>query len=247
MLAFRRLLILTIALCFSWGLWNSPARASMPLNDQFKATEACQAFQSIRKSTNPEDIRLTPGETYRVTAKNKEDPTHYYLRIENAEPVARWVSTSCGELLGTPPTRVSQSPNPENLLAINWQPAFCETHQNKTECASQTEERFDASNFTLHGLWPQPRNHVYCNVSSKIKNLDRAKQWSKLPSIGLSDELLKELEVKMPGVASNLHLHPAYLTQNAIAIDRTLTRYSFETSVNSCCQTTVCCLSSSQY
>lgn len=97
-----------------------------------------------------------------------------------------------------------------NLLAISWQPAFCETHQDKTECQTQSEARFDASNFTLHGLWPQPRTKAYCGVSDRLERLDRAKKWSELPPINLSTELYNELAIKMPGVASDLHLHEWY-------------------------------------
>ncbi|MGB5633292.1 MAG: hypothetical protein WBM86_11025 [Waterburya sp.] len=185
-------------------------QASVALDDQFEARYACQAFQSIRKRTNPEDIRLTPGDTYPVTAKNKPDETYYYLTIEDAKPQQRWVDISCGKLLGDSDGGVAPISNSDNLLAISWQPAFCETHQNKTECETQTTERFDASNFTLHGLWPQPRGNDYCNVSSDIKALDKNKKWSEMPPISLSDELFQELKQKMPGVASDLHLHEWY-------------------------------------
>ena len=212
MLALRRLSILTITLLLSFSLWINPVQASIALDDQFQASYACQAFQSIRKRTNPGDIRLTPGDIYPVTAKNKQDETYYYLRIEDAEPQQRWVDTSCGKLLGNSGgggvTPISSS---VNLLAISWQPAFCETHPSKTECKTQTTERFDASNFTLHGLWPQPRGNDYCNVSSEIKALDRnSSTWSKMPPISLSDGLFAELKQKMPGVASDLHLHEWY-------------------------------------
>lgn len=209
MLVFQRLSILAITLFLSLGIWTSPAHAGVSFNGQFKATQACEAFQSFRKGTNPGNIRLTPDTVYPVTAKNKEDATHYYLRLENANPSSRWVSVVCGELLGTIPIGNPNPPNSnsKNLLAISWQPAFCENHQDKTECATQTEERFDASNFTLHGLWPRP---IYCGVSDRIKSLDKAKKWSELPPIDLSAELLSELAIKMPGVASDLHLHEWY-------------------------------------
>ena len=41
-------------------------------------------------------------------------------------------------------------------------------------------------------------------------------------------------------------LEPIFLTQNAIAIDKKLTASMFDPGVNSCCETTVCGLSSSQ-
>ncbi len=112
MFTFRRLLILSVILFFGWISWTIPARASVPLNDQLEATETCEAFQSFRRRTNPGNIQLTPGQIYPVTAKNKDDATHYYLRIDDAEPTARWVSTSCGNLLGTPPVGDITSSNP---------------------------------------------------------------------------------------------------------------------------------------
>lgn len=207
MFTFRRLLILSVILFFGWISWTIPARASVPLNDQLEATETCEAFQSFRRRTNPGNIQLTPGQIYPVTAKNKDDATHYYLRIDDAEPTARWVSTSCGNLLGTPPVGDITSSNPANILAISWQPSFCETRQDKDECESQTEDRFDATNFTLHGLWPK---EMYCNVDSRTKDLDNNGNWSQLPPITLSSGLFNDLKTKMPGVASDLHLHEWY-------------------------------------
>ena len=207
MFAFNKLLILAITLVFSFQLWINPVQASIPLNDQLKANFACEAFQSIRRRTNPGNIKITPDNIYPVTAKNKQDETHYLLKIEDATPQQRWVDISCGTLLGTPPVTPPKSPNPTNLLAISWQPAFCETHEDKKECETQTTARFDASNFTLHGLWPKPQ---YCNVDNDIKKLDRPKTWLKLPPISLSDELFKELQEKMPGVTSGLHRHEWY-------------------------------------
>lgn len=207
MLFIRRLCILLIILLFSLSLWTPPAQASVKLNDRFRATQNCEAFQSLRKQTNPGNIKLTPDTIYPVTAKNKEDATYYHLKIDGVEPSLRWVSVNCGELLGSanvPPSTLS------TLLAISWQPAFCETHQNKIECQTQTENRFDADNFTLHGLWPQPRNNVYCGVTQQIKSLDLAKKWSELPPIQLSEPLVQELAIKMPGMASDLHLHEWY-------------------------------------
>ncbi|MEM7590602.1 MAG: ribonuclease [Cyanobacteria bacterium P01_A01_bin.83] len=211
MLALRRLLILVLTLWFSLGMGITPAHASVSLDDQFEASYACEAFQSIRKRTNPGDIRLLPGQIYPVTAKNKDDATHYYLKIETAEPQQRWVDTSCGKLLGSSDDISNPVTSSDNLLAISWQPAFCENHQDKTECETQTTERFDAENFTLHGLWPQPRGNDYCNVSNEIIALDRnSSTWSQLPPITLSEELFQELQRKMPGVASDLHLHEWY-------------------------------------
>jgi len=203
----QKCLLLAISLCFCLALWSRPAYAFITLDEQFVAGEACEALQSIRSGTNPGNIRLTPQESYPVIGKNRDNASHYLLRIEGAEPLQRWVSVQCGQLLG------SSTPAPVNqayLLALSWQPSFCETKPSKPECQSQTEQRFDATNLVLHGLWPQPSQNIYCNVSDEIKRLDKDKRWSQLPPINLSAETRNALAVKMPGFASDLHLHEWY-------------------------------------
>lgn len=110
-------------------------------------------------------------------------------------------------IIATPANTFSTSQNKEYKLAINWQPAFCETRSYLPECKNQDTTSFEATNFTLHGLWSES---IYCGVSPQIVSIDRANKWSDLPAINLSANLFKELKIKMPGVASNLHLHEWY-------------------------------------
>ena len=215
MFILKRLFFVAMVWCFSLTIWVNSAQASIKINDQFEATSTCPALQSIRRKTNPGNISIVSGQTYQATEKNKLDATYYRLKIDDAEPSLRWVATNCGKLLGDSAGGNSGGGNPDlenlaNLLAISWQPAFCETRPNKIECKTQNKERFDAENFTLHGLWPQPRSNVYCGVNNQIIELDKSKKWSKLPPIDLSDKLFEELAIKMPGVASDLHLHEWY-------------------------------------
>ncbi|WAP68574.1 ribonuclease T2 family protein [Jiella pelagia] len=93
------------------------------------------------------------------------------------------------------------------LLAISWQPAFCDTHQTKAECRSQTGDRFDADHFALHGLWPQPRGVEYCDVPAKQKSDDKAGDWDKLPPVEVDAETRAEMEKAMPGTRSMLDRH----------------------------------------
>lgn len=79
-----------------------------------------------------------------------------------------------------------------NLLAISWQNAYCQTHQNKRECRNVNLNAYSSSHFTLHGLWPQPRSKVNCKGSGKV--------W-------LDKKLYKELKRVMPAVKSGLHKH----------------------------------------
>ncbi|MDQ0454763.1 ribonuclease T2 family protein [Rhizobium paknamense] len=91
------------------------------------------------------------------------------------------------------------------LLAVSWQPAFCETKPDKPECKSQTAERYDASHFTLHGLWPMRKN--YCGVSQADMNADAGSKWTRLPPVTLTAETQKALEKVMPGTQSALERH----------------------------------------
>ncbi len=79
-----------------------------------------------------------------------------------------------------------------NLLAISWQNAFCQTHQKKRECRNVKQTDFSATHFTLHGLWPQPRNNTYCKPTKKL--------W-------LNPTLYNELLHVMPAAKSGLHQH----------------------------------------
>jgi ribonuclease T2 len=93
------------------------------------------------------------------------------------------------------------------VLAVNWQPAFCETRSRLPECRSQTEDRFDASHFTLHGLWPQPRSKAYCGVAKTDIAKDKKRRWRDLPWDRLDQTTWKRLQRLMPGTRSGLHKH----------------------------------------
>lgn len=101
---------------------------------------------------------------------------------------------------------------PLYVLALSWQPAFCETRPDKEECFTQTEGRFDATNFVLHGLWPDDGDRdfndtVYCAVSQGLIQQDKDGDWCDMPDMGLSDAVETDLFVLMPGATSCLHDH----------------------------------------
>ncbi len=217
----KALAVLTF-LAFSVCLLPQPAVAAFtPLQGQLTATKACPALASIRKNTNPNNLQLTPGQAYPVVAKNDENATHYLVEIVGADPTQRWVEVDCGNIdLST----FVQTPEPDlkavpvqsatgttYLLALSWQPTFCEGKPDKAECKTlaANPERPEATQFVLHGLWPQPKGNDYCGVSSSDRTLDEGKAWSKLPPIEekLSPETWLKLQAVMPGTASNLHRH----------------------------------------
>jgi len=80
----------------------------------------------------------------------------------------------------------------DNLLAISWQNSFCETHRKKRECRNVPATAYSASHFTLHGLWPQPRNKVNCRGEKKVF---------------LEKKLYQKLIEVMPAAKSGLHKH----------------------------------------
>lgn len=93
------------------------------------------------------------------------------------------------------------------VLAISWQPAFCERAKRRPECRTQKSGRYDTSHFSLHGLWPQPGNRQYCNVNQRLIETDKRRRWRDLPPLGLSKQTQRDLWRIMPGSRSFLHRH----------------------------------------
>ncbi len=87
---------------------------------------------------------------------------------------------------------VSQKVSIDNLLALSWQNAYCQTHRKKRECRNVKPSHYSASNFTLHGLWPQPRSRQNCKGKRKVF---------------LQKDLYKELLEVMPAAKSGLQHH----------------------------------------
>ena len=193
-----------------------PVCAEVPLSGTFTATKACPALQSIRKRTNPGDILTRPGTSYELLAANADRPTHYWIIVPGAQPDRRWVAVDCGSRSGaaasqpTAPVAGTNAPayrGTQYVLAINWQPAFCETSPRKPECRIQTVDSFEAAHFPLHGLWPQPRDNEYCDVSRDDQWASQNGRWRDLPAIRLDRALRQDLDIAMPGTLSELDRH----------------------------------------
>ena len=185
----------------------APAAAELPAEGTFRASAACPALQSLRKETNPGAVETVPGTDYALVAQNRKKPTHYRIEIPGAEPPERWVNARCGTLAKAAP---AAKPSPAStrgasyVLAISWQPAFCEASPRKRECRSQEQGRFDASHFTLHGLWPQPGTNIYCGVSPAERQAATGGRWRDLPPLALTPATQRGLEQAMPGRQSFL-------------------------------------------
>ena len=197
------------------ALFSAPsAFAQSAASGNFVASEACPALQSINKSTNPGNVLLTVGTSYKVVAANKPDPSYYWIVVPGATPDYRWVPVTCGAKDGvaaSPAKAVAPaaaaSDKAEYVLAISWEPAFCEGQSDKAECKNETAASPEATHFSLHGLWPQPRSKAYCNVSGADQASDKAHNWNALPAVNLSLSTRAALDRAMPGTQSALERH----------------------------------------
>ena len=206
----RRLLSIVLL-----ALLALPAQAEVPLSGAFTATQACPALQSIRRQTNPGNVSTVPGQSYELRAANSDNPSHYWIVIPGAQPDQRWVSVDCGAPAGlvagpakaAPSAAATTYRGTQYVLAINWQPAFCESSPGKPECRLQRSDSFEATHFTLHGLWPQPRDREYCNVSPRERLASQQGQWRDLPAVDLDRALRRDLDIAMPGTLSRLDRH----------------------------------------
>ena len=218
--------IVTIAI-FTMALASS-AVAQVKLEGQFLATQNCPALLSIKKGSNPGDVSIKSGTSYRLLGKNKDVATHFWIEVPTANPAQRWVALSCGSTdaaeaapsnrgaaVDTPKGTVKPKPQPKGpkdgkpfyVLALSWEPAFCEKMKGKAECKSQTASSYEATHLSLHGLWPQPRRNVFCGVDRATAALDDQHQWEQLPAPQLRAETKAALDNAMPGTQSALERH----------------------------------------
>ena len=104
-------------------------------------------------------------------------------------------------------------PEPEidhYVLALNWQPAFCEYNTAKPECGALDEDDFAATNLTLHGLWPNAADGdhpFYCSVTANDRRTDETGDWCALPAPGTDQATQAALTEAMPGSRSCLDRH----------------------------------------
>ncbi len=88
-----------------------------------------------------------------------------------------------------------------HVLAISWQPAFCEANARVRECGTLHRHPFAARQFSLHGLWPNRRacgrSYGYCGaVGSRPSG-----GFCQYPKVPLEPALQSRLEDAMPSAA----------------------------------------------
>ncbi|MFZ2725448.1 MAG: hypothetical protein WAX77_04275 [Methylococcaceae bacterium] len=97
------------------------------------------------------------------------------------------------------------------VLAVSWQPAFCESKSDKPECKINDPKVYQASHFTLHGLWPNKTecatNYGFCGEQKT-----QPASFCDYPAVSLSKPVEEKLAVVMPSVAvgSCLERHEWY-------------------------------------
>ena len=205
------------------------AFGQVKMDGQFVAAKTCPAVASIKKGSNPGKVSVEVAKSYRLLGKNKNQATHYWIEVPGANPYQRWVALECGSVGGatteaadtggaainTPDGTVKPKPKPQGpkggvpyfVLALSWEPAICEVMKSKAECKNQTASSYEASHFSLHGLWPQPRRNVFCGVDRAKAALDDQHKWEQLPDPQLSAETKAALDKVMPGTQSVLERH----------------------------------------
>lgn len=182
--------------------------AGKQLEIEREAIKECEAFNDIKHTKNRNNISLKKGYPYRIIEHREAQIRVLIDYISQGSVRQRWVDSDCFyKKKRIVPKKVEKKRSNENILAISWQNAFCQTHQRKQECINRTKSDFGSREFLLHGLWPQPRTNQYCDVDKKNVSKDKRKQWSKLEELKLSPKTRGKLAVLMGGYESNLHRH----------------------------------------
>jgi len=216
----KRIAIIFIGLSLFFAA-ASCSLASTPATGTLTATQTCEAYVSKNKRTNPDHIQLSKNQEYTIFEANKAtNPDWFRVRIANASPPERWVAKTCGtvnvSLGGSNQTgkgstssgggasgNSCHTPGLQDsyVLALSWQPAFCESHRDKPECRIDDKKAYQARNFTLHGLWPNKAscgiNYGYCGESSS-----QPAEFCDYPKLSLFSETRANLEQVMPSAAA---------------------------------------------
>ena len=96
------------------------------------------------------------------------------------------------------------------VLALSWEPAFCQFNADKPECRELDGTDFAATHLAIHGLWPDTRESKrlrYCGLDEHLALMDQRNHWCELPELELRAETRAALEPAMPGARSCLDRH----------------------------------------
>lgn len=205
-------LLVLMATCLATPLEASAA----PANGTFETNSRCAMFQSKARRTNPGDVMSASGQSYAVieVLPNLRAAKWYRVRVPGIQ-IPRWIEARCGSRVpdgsagaNEPPVAPEQTRpicnTPErfdaHVLALTWQPAFCELKRNgPPECAGIDADSFTAGNLALHGLWPNRRQ---CGKDYGFCGAVRSKRaFCDYPRLQLTGATRAALERIMPSAA----------------------------------------------
>ncbi|MCC5791396.1 MAG: ribonuclease T [Legionellaceae bacterium] len=185
----------------------SPGWSSVAVEGVFVAKQACPAYLSKHHKTNPDQQHTLLEARYALVELNRaRQPDWYRIRLAHSSNPLRWVHQSCGQaeygITAAPGCQQSAGNADSHVLALSWQPAFCETYgyeANKAECRPLAKHAFSQQHLTLHGLWPNQKacgkNYGFCGVSARSHHCA-------YPGLTLAPEISERLQQYMPSFAS---------------------------------------------
>lgn len=178
----------------------------------FSAQQSCPAYVSKNKLTNPDNTQILADKKYDIIEVNKPDHASWYrVVLPAANPKERWIKAECGDaqLSGGQGSGDNGNGNScgvageadSHVLALSWQPAFCETKPQKPECKITDPQVYQAKHFTLHGLWPNKKScdthYAFCgDVKAQKQN------FCDYPEIKLNPNSHASLAEVMPSVTA---------------------------------------------
>lgn len=215
MILLRKSIVLHIFL-FVWAISHAHPIWAERATGVFNAQQSCPAYVSKNRSTNPDNKQILAGNQYDIIEVIKPNrPDWYRVILPTANPKERWVSATCGQVQMTsgasPGTTSGENDNNNScnmtgqadsyVLALSWQPAFCETKPQKPECDISDPHVYQARHFTLHGLWPNKKrcgtNYAFCGEVTEKEN-----DFCDYPAIQLDSNSQSSLAEVMPSVTA---------------------------------------------
>ena len=146
----------------------------------FVAERVCPATSSIRGARNPGDLATEPGRAYPLLGANRaERASHAQVRILGRSRVSAGSRSAAGTASRAAPGR-SRAAAGSGRRAMQARPGgelaagVLRASPGDPGVPLADRGRFDALNLALHGLWPEPRDNVYCGVSRDERAADEA-------------------------------------------------------------------------
>jgi ribonuclease T2 len=185
-----------------------------PIDGSFLAVRGCPAYVSKNKLTNPDNQRITPGQTYAVIERNTADhPSHYRIVLATANPRERWVGSDCGTFSnGAAPT---PGPGPAPAPSPTPQPTPTPT---PTPGPTPAPTPGGADESTSHCPVPQPGTRS-CNTCGRDDSYVLAMSWQpafcQSKKSNLSDKPECTNTDPRSFMANNFTLHGLWPNQNS--------------------------------